>query len=806
MNDINLKERDNKLKETESEKSADTKTVKRQAGLVNWENVSQYIMLALVFFLPIFALPFSEMTLGLSKSLLLNVLIIAAAVFYLISILQKGAVKIPKSFALLALVAVLIVNFASTLLSKNVSVSLFGTGSEVGTFASFLVLSVGLFLVVSLFQSERKALLFFLCLVASSFLVFIFQAFHSFFGITLYPWNIFSSKVGNLLGSWNELAIFFGFIALEAVIFFEFFSVGRRMRALLVSLMVMSFVVMAVVNFTAAWVVFGSFLLVILVYLYSTLGGTRNFARLPLFIILIAMFFILARTLVGDFVSSVNLGSVDVRPSWGATFQVSKNVLGEGVKNVFLGSGPNTFTYDWLKHKSADLNQTVFWNTRFTNGIGFIPSLVSSSGIVSVLMWLAFLAIFIYYGLKSISYSGSEITKCLLMATFFGASYLWVFSFIYVPSNFLFALSFLTAGLFIALLLKVQRIKVREISFLNSSTLGFVSALFIVLLMIAGVASFYTIFQKYWAAYIFGDGLVALNVEGNLDKAENNFIRAARFDAQDRYSSALGEVGLLRLSQIVNSQIPIEQKRLQFQQALASTIQQAQLSTKLNSLEPLNWMTLGRVYESIIPFQVDGARQYALSAYNEAQNRNPFDPQTRLASARVEIQAGDTVSARNFIDLALRVKGDYTPAIFLLAQIEAKDGNLDAAIQRTAQARFLAPNDTGVLFQLGLLYYQKKDYENARQVFEDTVNVNPNYSNARYFLGLVYDYLGRKKDAINQFTRIKELNPDNTEVQTILSNLKSGDPALRQISPPKPVPENREEPPVKEDKNDKSKR
>ena len=41
-----------------------------------------------------------------------------------------------------------------------------------------------------------------------------------------------------------------------------------------------------------------------------------------------------------------------------------------------------------------------------------------------------------------------------------------------------------------------------------------------------------------------------------------------------------------------------------------------------------------------------------------------------------------------------------------------------------------------------MLYYQDKDYKNAQKQLERTIGLNPNYSNALYFLGLTYSAEG----------------------------------------------------------------
>ena len=78
------------------------------------------------------------------------------------------------------------------------------------------------------------------------------------------------------------------------------------------------------------------------------------------------------------------------------------------------------------------------------------------------------------------------------------------------------------------------------------------------------------------------------------------------------------------------------------------------------------------------------------------------------------------------------------------------------------------------------------------------MSLNENYSNARYFLGLIYDRKGVKDRSIEEFVKIEAINPDNQEVKKILTNLRSGRGALDGIVPPAPPPERRAETPVRE--------
>jgi len=80
--------------------------------------------------------------------------------------------------------------------------------------------------------------------------------------------------------------------------------------------------------------------------------------------------------------------------------------------------------------------------------------------------------------------------------------------------------------------------------------------------------------------------------------------------------------------------------------------------------------------------------------------------------------------------------------------------------------------------------------------------LDPDFANARYFLGLLYDQAEDKESALDQFQRIAKLNPDNEHIQQIIANLKAGLPALG--SPELGPPEQPEEIPIEEEPADQN--
>ncbi len=799
MEDINIKkETFGVTKEVDSQEISKDKIQTKKKH--HWEKISYYLFLALAFLLPFWVIPFGGFSVAASKAVLVYVLVLVSAIFYLIHVLSEGKISYLKSIALYALGGIVLISFFSALFSGSFLHSLFGAGSEVGTFSFIFILSIALFLTTVFFREEKRALSFSFLFIVSSFIVFICQLIRFVFDVDF--GGILASKTNTLLGSWADLSVFFGFIGLVSIIVLEFFGEklnylksGFKWRLFLYLILFFSLLVMVITNFVTTWIVFGFLLLVFFVYLFSAFGKKRNFISLPFLIILLSVFFILARPLTGELVASMGFDVVEIRPSWGVTLDITKQTLNDGAKNLFLGSGPNTFTYQWLKFKPVDINQTMFWAVGFQSGVGFLPTLFITTGLLGIFAWLFFLGIIFYYGIKAVGYSENDIVKSLLFGSFLGSAYLWIFTFIYNPGIFVLILTFLVTGLFLAMLAKSGYLQTREFSFIDKTSFGFVFSLVAVLMLIISISGFYMLFQKYWAIYSYNKGLMAFNIGGDLEKAEGYFVKAARFDKQDRYYRSLAELGMVKIAVILKQQLPKEEAKTQFQNVLADTVQNAQTAVDLNPTGLSNWFVLGQVYENIIPLKVQGSREAALEAYSRASKIAPTDPRPFLLSARVEAQSGKNEEARAYLISALELKRNYTAALFLLSKITAQEGDLKNAIAQTEAARLTAPNDIGVLFQLGMFYYQDKDYGNAQPVFEKIISLNPNYSNARYFLGLVYEKNGNDPAAIKQFEAIQELNPDNTEVKKILSNLRAGKYALSNIDP---EPEDREEPPIEE--------
>src|SRR3989344_6087 len=272
-------------------------------------------------------------------------------------------------------------------------------------------------------------------------------------------------------------------------------------------------------------------------------------------------------------------------------------------------------------------------------------------------------------------------------------------------------MAFIMTGVFLALLANNGKIGVAEI-FLSGLSADrqdkaksrVIFMIMGIILLIGTVFLFYLYSRKFLALNNYSQAIVLFEKSGDIDATGKKLIKAAEMDKQDEYYRALSELGLVSLGQIVSSKdIPADKAATIFKDNLGATIAYAREATRINPADPVNWMQLGRVYESIAAFKVEKADEAALNAYAEALKVSPLDPSPFIAAARVAMQTKKIDDARGYLQSALTIKPDFADALFMLSQIEVQAGNLKESILIMEQTAAVSPNNFGIFFQLGLL-------------------------------------------------------------------------------------------------------
>ncbi len=773
------------------------------------ENSAFIGIMLIVFFTPIFFIPSLFFTLQFSKTILVFSVMVISFCLVIISILKHGRFNLPwgKTYFFTALVPVVLL--VSSILSQTPILSLFGHGFEIDTFAFLLFAFLLMFLTGAFFQKEQRIFYSYILFFASAVLLTIFMIIRFILGPNALSFGLFTSIDANPLGKLYDLSILYGAVLLLSLISIEMFSLNKIFKKILYAFFTVALVSLVVINFSLNWMILA--VVSFLFFFYNFYAGkiinkkARNISVVALCVLFVSIVFFLplGKTLGESFLNKLNISVLEVRPSWSTTVDVSKDVLKE---NPFFGVGLNRFSSQWQLSKPEGINTTPFWNTDFTNTIGFIPTFLTTSGILGFLTWIIFLILFLHAGFISLFLKTENgFLKYLTVSSFFVSLYLWTLSFVYVPGNVVIILTFFFTGLFFASLHREKILKSKEIVFAQNPRTSFAMILTLILMMLSSLAFGYTALEKFVSAYYFNRAVVGFSQNNDIVTAENYMLQAIKLDKNDIYYRGFASLEIVHLNKIVASvtsdQVSDAVKN-EFQTVLRNAIASAGQAIDKDNTNYKNWEVLAKVYQEIAPLGVDKAFENAVLAYEEALKRSPSNPEIYLSLARLSTPQKDFVKAKEYISRALSQKPNYSEALFLRSQIEVTEGNVAGAIVSMENISVISPGDAGVFFELGLLRYNNKDFTGAVEAFSKAVNIIPQYSNAKYFLGLSFDEIGKKKDAIQQFKDIAVLNPDNAEVALILSNLNAGRDAFTNAKPPvDDKPEKRSKLPIADTKN-----
>jgi tetratricopeptide (TPR) repeat protein len=115
---------------------------------------------------------------------------------------------------------------------------------------------------------------------------------------------------------------------------------------------------------------------------------------------------------------------------------------------------------------------------------------------------------------------------------------------------------------------------------------------------------------------------------------------------------------------------------------------------------------------------------------------------------------------------ALALKDDYSPARNNLGNAYAEKREWDKAIEqyKIVTEDLLYGTPQYAFSNLGLAYYEKKDYRLAEKYFLESLDVQKDFSAALYGLGKTYMTMGRVTDAIIKLEKAAQIAPDAPRV------------------------------------------
>ena len=153
-----------------------------------------------------------------------------------------------------------------------------------------------------------------------------------------------------------------------------------------------------------------------------------------------------------------------------------------------------------------------------------------------------------------------------------------------------------------------------------------------------------------------------------------------------------------------------------------------------------------------------------------ATKDNSYLVQLRLGY--LHYQANSATEAMNHYQLAIRQRPFAIEPRLGMANAAALANNW-AQVQAQYEAILkIDPNQTYINYQLGMIYYNKKDYAKALRHFEKVVNLYPGDYDASIMLGWTHLRMGKLKEAKVLFQQVLLLRPNNASALEGLSLIK----------------------------------
>jgi Tfp pilus assembly protein PilF len=151
----------------------------------------------------------------------------------------------------------------------------------------------------------------------------------------------------------------------------------------------------------------------------------------------------------------------------------------------------------------------------------------------------------------------------------------------------------------------------------------------------------------------------------------------------------------------------------------------------------------------------------ALRELKRAEGIDPDDHITQFDIGLVYLYRERYDQAIQYLQRAITLKPDFAPAINSLGNAYLAKGEWDKAIE--AYQRIIEDVFYGTphfaLSNMGLAYYQKKDYAEAEKQFQEALKMNPDFVNALAGLATTYMAMGRYDDAIAKLDRAVRKEP-----------------------------------------------
>jgi len=649
-----------------------------------------------------------------------------------------------------------------------------------GSFLALLFFIIFYFLVSNTVKGPEEGWSLLRLFLFSGVLIVIFNL-AQLFGVHILPFDFSQNSAFNLVA--NSVSILVIYLAVLFVVSFGFLVKSTKAVERISSevLLILVFALLFFLDQDMGWylLIFGLFAW--LVFLSMQSKRVKAFwVILPTILLIISLAFLFFSTTALTWLDP----PTDLKLDYHNALSITESSLGH---SFILGSGPETFHYDFSAYRPTDYNNSVLWQLRFDRSANEIFQLIATVGFFAFLL---FVVISLWHLVKigrKILFSNAVNNDWYYQAVIF-AGFLVVFL-----SSFLYPFSTVTSFIFWFLLAlggSLLNQKEVKLNFQKSAGINFVFSLGFSLLLI-GTVSFGYFGARIW----LGDYYLARS-QTTFQKTENSALAITELEKGVTFSPWLAAPHLaLANGLIIGANKAVQQNdAVGAGKLLGQAEQEVNLAIKKEPKNPVVYEHTGEIYQLINQAGGSITKEKIVAVYDQAIELEPNNPslyltlgsiyfiqaqtiQVRINSSQEATgEEGDlTTATQNALDKtkkATELKSDYEEAEALYAQILEFQGKFSEAVDYLNSA--LAANSASLtlLEERGKSLLAQDKLEEAQNDFLTILALAPNHANARYWLALVYEQQGDKDQAIAELEQVLKTNPNNSLIIQKISQLK----------------------------------
>jgi tetratricopeptide (TPR) repeat protein len=386
-------------------------------------------------------------------------------------------------------------------------------------------------------------------------------------------------------------------------------------------------------------------------------------------------------------------------------------------KTALLGIGTNSFTVAYNMLRPATMNQSSFWNVRFSVSTNEILQILTTVGVIG--LGLFFLIISRMVKVAKADVRSTQVRA--LKVTAFGLLLL----FFLIPGTFLLFFAFYLILLLWGMQLKFashDSVKNIELSLSESDTKPQTIKLVAIyapalIVIVAAAASLYMGGRAYAAEMTFKRALDAAVKNDGVKTYDLQRQAILENPYSPQFRRAYATTNLALANALAGNKDITDEDKNNITQLIQQSIREGKIAVSLEPANAVNWENLTLIYRSLIN-AAEGADQWTVAALSQAIQTDPVNPSLRVDLGGVYYSLGGYDQAIRLFQQAAELKPDYANAYYNLSHSYQQKKDPIAAYDYMKQTLTLIPADSA-------------DYTKAKAELEELSKALPKQDQAQ---------------------------------------------------------------------------